>query len=167
MPRLLILRHAEAERARPGESDFERRLSVHGRTQAAEIGAVLARRREAIEQVLCSPALRTRETWRLVGLPLAAQPSVVIDDALYEAGGDYLDFLRGHATGAAVLLVGHNPAAQATAVRLVGAPASPAVAAFSSSFPPAALAIFDGDRPWDRLAPGTMRLVAFIVAEGS
>jgi phosphohistidine phosphatase len=167
MPRLLILRHAEAERARPGESDLERPLSAHGRAQAAEIGAALARRREAIDLVLCSPSLRTQETWRLVGLPLADRPSVVVDDALYEAGGDYLDFIRGQATGAAVLVVGHNPAAQATALRLVGGPAPPAAAALSASFPPAALAIFDGDRPWDRLAPGTMRLAAFIVAEGS
>jgi phosphohistidine phosphatase len=71
MPLLLLLRHAKAERASPGESDHERVLAARGREDSATMGRIMAERiegnpDEALDCVLCSSSQRTRQTWELV-----------------------------------------------------------------------------------------------------
>jgi phosphohistidine phosphatase len=161
MPRLLLLRHAKAERAHAGEKDHSRVLSKRGRSDAEEMGRRIAENGERPDLVLCSTSQRTRQTWELVGAALADAIEMRFMRALYEAA-DYLDILKaegGHARS--VLLIGHNPAIQGTAVRLCAPEISEGVE-LSSTFPTAALAIFESDAGWAELEPATMHLVAFI-----
>jgi phosphohistidine phosphatase len=163
MPRLLLLRHAKAERSgRGGKHDHERPLADRGHAESKEMGKALAARGETVDLVLCSTSERTRETWKGMRHGLRQVPEVRFLPAIYE-GEDYIEILRQEGGGAAsVLLVGHNPAVQETAVRLAGYASSGEGALMAQHFPPAALAIFDFDGTWDRLAAGQTRLVAFI-----
>ena len=66
MRRLLLLRHAKAERSQPGGRDHDRILSKRGRNDAAAVGAYLVRHRLVPDRALVSTSARTRETWTLV-----------------------------------------------------------------------------------------------------
>ena len=77
--------------------------------------------------------------------------------SIYEADADYLPILREEGGEASSLvLVGHNPAIHATALRLAKALAGPDAAALAQQFPTAALAAFDFDIAWEKLKPGVM-----------
>ena len=167
MPRLLLLRHAKAERARPGERDHERALTKEGRKDSKAIGQRIAKDGGAIDLVLSSTSRRTRETWDGVAPALGGEPEVRFLGSLFDAGDSYLPVL--HAEGGkarAILVIGHNPAMHETALELAEGPGGRDGARLSKGFPKAAVAIFDFDGEWRSLQPGNMRLVAFIEAAG-
>ena len=85
MRRLVLFRHGKAEAAEPGRKDRDRRLAERGRRSAALVGDYLAHHALVPDFVLCSPALRTRETWRLAAERLPASPRLQEDDRLYGA----------------------------------------------------------------------------------
>lgn len=164
MPRLLLLRHAKAERAHPGENDHERALSKQGRLDAAEIGEMIAGRGERPDLVLCSTSARTKETWEGVRQALATTPEVRFLPAMYDAD-DYIELLRMEGEEAeSVLLIGHNPAAQKSAVALAADIGGKKGAEMSSHFPTAGLAILEFDGAWATLGPRRMRILAFLRA---
>lgn len=121
------------------------------------------------DRVLCSSALRTRET--LLGVLPAILPAMPADAAielsagLYGASGsDYVGLIAGQAEAARTLLViGHNPATQVTAGRLAGEGDRDKIADIARKFPTAALAVidFEGD-DWSGVVPGAGRLIDFI-----
>lgn len=126
---LVILRHAKA--ANPeGVADPDRPLSDRGHADAAAAGAWLARSGLRPELVLCSPALRTRQTWHGVALGLVEDetdpasnppaPEVRYEPALYGASVRTLLASVRAATPEAstVLLIGHNPGLSALSAAL-------------------------------------------------
>ena len=163
MKQLLLLRHAKAESSgKGGGRDHERALSGRGVRDAAEMGRAIAARWPRIDLVLCSSSTRTRQTWEGVaeGLKAIAEPRFLRD--LYEAG-DYLPIVRREGGDAeCVLLIGHNPATQATATDLADSGTEGDAEALRSHFPTAALAAFELDGSWAELRPGGARLVAFL-----
>jgi phosphohistidine phosphatase len=162
MPRLLLLRHAKAERGRAGEKDHSRPLSKRGRRDAEEMGRRMAKGGERPDLVLCSTSERTRQTWELAQPALGGDIETRFVRALYDAD-DYLALLKAEGGDAqSVLLIGHNPAIQGTAVRLVAERKTAQGDDVSAQFPTAALAILESDLGWAELQPGMMRLVAFI-----
>jgi phosphohistidine phosphatase len=105
--RLLVLRHAKAE-VGLGLADHERPLAERGRRDAAAMGGFL--RAEGLEPdlVLCSTALRTRQTLEGLGLdaPVRFERSIYTGD-----GYDLLTLVNlVEEEFRTVLLVGHNPA---------------------------------------------------------
>lgn len=66
MQRLILMRHAEAERAAGSGRDRDRVLSARGRNDAAAMGRALAGRGMRPDLALVSPAARTRQTWDLL-----------------------------------------------------------------------------------------------------
>ncbi len=164
MPRLLLLRHAKAERSgKGGKADHDRQLSKRGRNAAADAGRALAERRKAIDLVLCSTSQRTRETWDAVQAATGDEPEMRFLRELYEAGDTYLDILRAEGGEApSLLLVGHNPTIQATAVALAAEPDSAAATSMATRFPTAALAILDFEGAWADLRPGAAVLAGFL-----
>jgi phosphohistidine phosphatase len=162
MPRLILLRHATAERAGPGESDHERALTKGGRKEAKAIGKILARRGEAIDLVLSSDSTRTRATWEEVAGRIDAAAEVRFLRALYEAH-DYAPIIKAEGGAAtASLVVGHNPAMHATAINVAEGLAGRDGAKLRAGFPKGALAILDFEGEWRSIRSGQMRLVAFI-----
>lgn len=110
MKTLLLLRHADAEKLAPGASDFERRLTESGRTQARELGTQL-KQQIAIYLVLSSAARRARETTELVLAAAELSPEIRYEQAMYETSAPQLLALLSKTDDAigTLLLVGHNP----------------------------------------------------------
>jgi phosphohistidine phosphatase len=100
--------------------------------------------------VLCSAALRTRQTWQQVSAALgqaADQAKVSYESSLYYADADeLLEAVRhGPDKAGTVLLVGHNPAAQELVVDLTGRRDLP--------FPTSALAVVRLPGRWADAGP--------------
>ncbi len=164
MPRLLLLRHATAERAGLGQTDHERALTKGGRKESKAIGKVLAKRGETIDLVLSSDSKRTRETWEGVAEKFGGAPEVRFLRSLFEAH-DYVPIIKSEGGAAeAILVIGHNPAMHATALTLAEGLAGRDGERLRAGFPKAALAILDFSGEWKSLRPGQMRLVAFLEA---
>ena len=156
--RLLLLRHAKAVAARPGQSDASdhgRPLSERGRLDATALGRTLRSRGLAPTLALVSTALRTRETFELLQPFGAATPRQVLRDALYLAEmAHLLDVVREEGgTADTVLLVGHNPGLHELALTLAGGDR-----ALLQGFPTCRLALFTAVGEWSDLAPGRARL---------
>ena len=112
MQRLMILRHAKAVPWRPGVEDFPRSLSDVGRTHAARVADWICEHQQYPDEILCSPAQRTRET--LAPL-LAMRPELELCTSfvpqIYGASTGTLTTLldRAFAESDCTLIVGHNP----------------------------------------------------------
>jgi len=161
MKQLLLLRHAKSSWDDPGLADFDRPLSGRGLKTAPLIGRELARRDWLPDLALVSPALRTRDTWRLVAAELPARVPAEFVEALYEAtAADILVELRkASAATNTVLVVGHNPGLEEFARRLAGSQSDrSALNRLAEKFPTAALARFVVGTDWTDLAFGEARL---------
>ena len=111
MKTLLLLRHAKAENAAPGSSDIDRALNERGRNEAQAMGTFIRKQNLTFELVLCSPALRARETAELVLAAAEITANVRYDQRIYEASPRQLLEVISEVEEdkIAVLLVGHNP----------------------------------------------------------
>ena len=111
MKTLLLLRHSKAENAAPGSSDIDRALNERGRNEAQAMGTFIRKQNLTFELVLCSPALRARETAELVLAAAEITANVRYDQRIYEAGPrqllEVISEVEEDKSG--VLLVGHNP----------------------------------------------------------
>lgn len=107
---LYLLRHAEAAPAGLLESDIDRPLTLHGQDQARDAGAYLRDGKFDVSKVICSPALRTRETLNglLSGRGSQQQPAIHIMEELYDAFVQTL-LETARKSGPGTLLVAHNP----------------------------------------------------------
>ena len=111
MKSLLLLRHAIALPATSPAGDLERVLSPAGQEQARSVGAYLRARGWEPQQVLCSSAVRTRQTAEKVVETLGIEMPPVAIETLYSATvEDMFGVLRSQAAGIdRLLLVGHAP----------------------------------------------------------
>jgi phosphohistidine phosphatase len=112
MTTLILIRHGEAG---SGRTDLERPLTAHGITQSQAVGEWLRDADLVPDRALVSPARRTVETFRALGLPT---PMTVIDE-LYDCDGqrilDEVNALPGDIE--VLLVVAHFPGApEATAL---------------------------------------------------
>ena len=82
---LSLLRHAKSSWEDGSLKDFERPLAKRGESAAPRMGAFMAERGLAPQLILCSPAVRARQTLDLVLPHLAGDPSVLYEDRLYLA----------------------------------------------------------------------------------
>jgi phosphohistidine phosphatase SixA len=109
MRELILLRHAHAEPARPGQADLDRPLSTVGLAEAEAAGRWLAAQRLMPDRVLCSPARRARETIEAV-LGTLGYADQRLEPAIYEATpGVLFELVELHRDAERLLLVGHNP----------------------------------------------------------
>ncbi|GMA26275.1 phosphohistidine phosphatase [Luteimicrobium album] len=155
--RLVLLRHAKAEPA--GSSpDHARPLALHGRAQATQVGQTLTASGLVPDVVLCSSALRTRQTWDLVAGRLPAAPSVTVDDALYEltVRGLLAVVRELPDTARTVLVVGHEPTMGAGSAFFAG-PGSEAgsLALARVGLPTGGYGLLEADAPWSDWDRGT------------
>ncbi|MBA4804553.1 MAG: histidine phosphatase family protein [Brevundimonas sp.] len=148
MQRLILMRHAEAERTGGAGGDRTRPLSARGRIDAALMGRTLAARGLRPDLALVSPATRTRQTWDLVHDALG-DVQVRDDEALYNGSAETLRRLVEAAEEEAgcLLVLAHNPGVHLLALEYLGeGAASPALMdRMSGGFAPGAAAIFSVD----------------------
>jgi phosphohistidine phosphatase len=161
---LWLLRHAKASPGADGLPDRDRPLNARGREAAARMGHHLAGRGVRPDVVLCSPAVRTRETLELVAQPLGAELDVEFDAELYLASERELEArIEQVSDGAAsVMLVGHNPGLGELAAQLAGRGERRAIEALREKFPTGALAEFRiHSQHWRQFARGC-ELASFV-----
>ncbi len=109
MRELILLRHAHAEPASPGQADLDRPLSPEGLAEAEAAGRWLAAQKLVPDCVLCSPARRTRETMEAV-LAAVGYVDQRLDPSIYDAtSGTLAELADQHRDTDRLLLVGHNP----------------------------------------------------------
>lgn len=159
--RLIVLRHAKSSWTDDSLEDHDRPLNARGRSASDAIGAWLAANEHAPDEVLCSSAVRTQETWQRVAAHLNHPPSAVPRHDLYLAEPTHLLEALADAQGRCVALVGHNPGiGQFAAAVLASRPAHKEF----DRFPTLATLVADFDlESWRSVAPGTGRLVDFVV----
>ena len=165
MRRLLLLRHAKAERPQPGTRDHDRILSKRGRSEATAIGAYLARHALVPDRALVSTSNRTRETWILVSAAFAHSPATEFDGRIYDASpGTILDAVRESGTASKTLLViGHNPGLQQLAAMLTASGDIDARQRLLEDFPTSSLALISfAGKSWHTLQPMGGRLERFL-----
>jgi phosphohistidine phosphatase len=119
---LYLLRHAKSSWDDPGLEDRDRPLAPRGRRASAHIAEHLRDDHVAPALVLCSSALRTRETLAAILPALEGEVEIRIEDGLYLAGIDALLARLNDVPDSvpSVLLIGHNPSIHELALTLAG-----------------------------------------------
>lgn len=165
--RLLLMRHAKSDYPL-GVRDHDRPLSNRGRADAAAAGRWLDSQAGRLlgprTAVLVSSATRAQQTWQIAGAGLGL--SATTEAALYEASDHaYLEVVReGLLLADTVMVVGHNPATESVARRLVMPVDSHEVHAMGEKFPTSAIALID--LPDGGLRDGSGQLGAFVIPRG-
>jgi phosphohistidine phosphatase len=165
MRRLMLLRHAKAERPQFGSPDRDRVLAERGREDAPRIGAYMAHHDLVPDRALVSPAARTRQTWEPIGEALPGRTAVKYEDRLYEAGARTIfSLVRELGRDAHVLLVvGHNPALHDLARLLIASGDVEARERLNEKLPTSGLAVIDfAFDDWGKLHPHSGRLDRFV-----
>jgi phosphohistidine phosphatase len=165
MRRLMLLRHAKAERAEPGAPDRERGLTPRGREDALKLGAYMAKHALLPDRALVSPAARTQETWKLLAAAFPAVP-VTPDPRLYEASAQTIVGLVKETAADihALIVVGHNPALHEAARLLIASGDVDLRERLHEEMPTAALAVIDFPLDdWRKLHPHSGRLDRLVV----
>jgi len=110
------------------------------------------------ERILCSSAIRCRETWQAVCSGLGASPSIDFDDDLYNASpASLLRCLAAVVDDRNVLLLAHNPGVSVLALELARGD-DESIAALRTGFGPATIACFEIEGPWSGVSSGSARL---------
>ena len=165
MRRLLLLRHAKAERSQPIGRDHDRVLAKRGRADAPRLGAYMARHALTPDQVIVSTAARTRETWDLAAAEFKVAPAVAYEARLYDATpGAILAVVQGVGPQVnTLLLVGHNPGIHEVAAILVATGDLDARQRLNEGYPTSGLAVIDfALDAWSKLHPQSGRLERFV-----
>ncbi|MGE0768191.1 MAG: histidine phosphatase family protein [Hyphomicrobiaceae bacterium] len=158
MRTLSLLRHAKSSWENERLADFERPLAPRGEKAAALMGQHMREIGLSPDLVVCSSAVRTRET---AALALAAAGlsgrSIIYDDEIYEATAhtllarlSRLDRDIRHA-----LIIGHNPGLQRLVLALAGGGLAGGAAEIAEKLPTGALVVLDLDLDdWASLREG-------------
>ncbi|SPH16535.1 hypothetical protein DEA8626_00044 [Defluviimonas aquaemixtae] len=164
--RLILTRHAKSSWDDPRLDDHDRPLNKRGRRAAMELGEWLVSRGYEPDQVLCSSAVRTRETWaRIVAAPIEMMPDVSYRRALYHASPEDLLATLRKARGECVMILGHNPGiAEFAAMLPARAPSKPDF----RKYPTTATLVIDFDiDDWAKLHPGSGSVLDFFLPSRS
>ncbi|MGW3601658.1 SixA phosphatase family protein [Micromonospora sp. NPDC005161] len=169
---LVLLRHAKAEQGGEGTDDAHRPLSARGHADAAAAGAWLAHNGLLPDVVICSTALRTRQTWHGVAMgmtgsppeggPAGPRPTVRYEPGAYDAHPEELLALVRTIDAAArtALLIAHNPGISLLSALL------DTEGADTEGLRTTELAVHRGALSWTELAPARAPVTARHVARG-
>ncbi len=153
---LVLLRHSKAEHV-AGKADLARELTGRGHRDAVAVGEWLVQHVPVVDQVVCSPSMRTRQTWEGVRRGGVSAGSVDERAEVYDADpGTLLDVVRGARDDVrCLLLVGHAPGVPLLVEELAQAGAGEPL---PDGFPTSALAVLRFAGHWGDLEPGGARV---------
>ena len=148
MNRLILMRHAKAERDAASGRDVDRPLSDRGVHDAGLVARALAQKGVRPDVALVSAAERTRQTWDAAH-DAFGDVEVAFEPSLYDASSATLRRAVEAAADRAgcLMLVAHNPGVHQLAVELLieGAASPTAIERFATGFPTGAAAVFAVD----------------------
>lgn len=170
MRTLSLLRHAKSSWDDEMQADFDRPLAPRGEKAAPLMGRHMREIGLRPDLVICSPAVRTRQTAKLALKQLAIPKlPIVYDKAIYEAAtGDLLARLqRVERTVGHVLMIGHNPGLQRLVMLLADGRLEGDAAAIAEKLPTGALVVLDLDiDDWATIGPGCGTVTHFATPRG-
>ena len=151
MRKLILFRHAKAERRAASGEDYDRDLAERGVADAVIMGRVLAERGHAPDLALVSGAVRTRATWAALS---SAFPGarMEVDEDLYNApAARLIAAARSKADSAAsaetgcIIVIAHNPGLHEAALQLLAAGGAGAAETYQlrQGMPTATAGVFD------------------------
>lgn len=153
---LILLRHAKSEHG-GGVPDIERKLSARGQRDAEAVGQWLAEQSHGLDLVVCSTAVRTRQTWETAAEAGAEAGDVWYDRRVYDASADELLEVVQELpeTATVVMLVGHAPGIPALAGDLAvsGGGSDRAWARLDDGLPTSGIAVLSYTGSWADLGP--------------
>ncbi|MDZ4688567.1 MAG: histidine phosphatase family protein [Planctomycetaceae bacterium] len=126
MKTLLLLRHAKSGWDQPQLADHDRPLTKRGIKAARRMGRLIVDDAIALDAVLCSTAVRARETWNHVRESMSelgrTPPSASFVAELYHCELEQFAPIIGSApdTARTLLLIGHNPGLEELLAQLTG-----------------------------------------------
>ncbi len=111
MKTLYLLRHAKSSWKDETLLDIERPLSGRGRNAAKIVGSFLKNQKIIPDLVLCSSAVRARQTIELVTEAAKLRTDLRFDERIYEASAQRIleVVTQIEKSNKTALLVGHNP----------------------------------------------------------
>jgi phosphohistidine phosphatase len=163
MKRVYLLRHAKSSWKDRSLADRDRPLARRGRRAAKAMAGHLEAEEIRPDLVLCSPALRTRETLERIEPAFRGDTEVRVDEGLYgasEAGlFDRLRMLPEEIDS--VMLIGHNPGLEELGLGL--ASEGEGLVRMREKYPTAALATLElpAER-WSDIERGSAALVGYV-----
>ena len=162
--RLMLLRHAKAEKAEAGMRDRDRRLNARGRDDAARVAAHMAQHALLPDRIIVSSAQRTRETWERMAGTFSTGVAVGYEDRLYDAGTEailaVIKATEGSPSG--LMVIAHNPGLYDTA-RLLLAHRGGEAHQLDDGLPTSGLVVIDfAEDDWRKLAARSGRLKGFV-----
>ena len=161
--RVYLLRHAKSAWDDTSLRDRDRPLAPRGRKAAKRMGRWSRKHDVRPQLVVCSNAVRARETLQRM-LPALGEPEVWVEVTLYAASADtLLERIRAFPDEVDdAMLVGHNPGVM-DLVLLLARPGTLRDRA-SENVPTGALAVLELDASrWPAAAPGAATLRRFVV----
>lgn len=165
MLRLYLLRHAKSSWANPALADYDRPLNKRGRNDMPNLARYMTKHNYQPERILCSGAMRTRQTLAGILPGLSSDTSIQLLNALYEGyAPDYLVLLRQYAQDSkSLMIIGHNTGMQEIALRLIGRGSPKLINDIETKFPTGALAVLDFDvENWNEVSAQKATLISFI-----
>ena len=141
--RLMLLRHAKADKAEADTRDQDRPLNARGQRDAAAMGAYLLRHRLLPDLSLSSPAKRTRQTWEALAQQLSGTAPARFDERLYDASAEAIRTVirETDARVGTLIVIGHNPGLHDFACRVIASGDVEAREALREALPTAGLVV--------------------------
>ena len=163
---LFLLRHAKADAYGKESGDLSRPLSERGQADATKMAGLFHEQGFSPARTLCSPALRTRQTFKALASAIPGL-KVTYPEDLYLIDHDalLLKLRKVTADPASLLVVGHNPGLEILSLALINPKLGgdlAGLARIQAKFPTGSLAVLRLETSWKDLAPGTCRLEAFV-----
>ena len=163
--RLMIFRHAKAEKGAPGMRDRDRPLAARGLKDAPRMGTFMAHHELVPRHALVSPSRRTRETWDGLAAALPGSIPVFYEDRLYDATPEAIIAVikETPANIRTLIVIGHNPGLHETARLLIASGDVEARERLNEGFPTSGLAVIDfAGNQWEKIHASSGRLEQFV-----
>ncbi len=111
MKRLYLVRHAKSSWKDTTLDDFERPLNKRGLNDASFMGSILNTKKLSADIIFSSPAMRAKQTAKLINEQFTSPLKITYDENIYEATLDSLEDIVRNIDNQyeSVFLFGHNP----------------------------------------------------------
>ncbi len=164
--KILLFRHAKSAWDNPNLTDFERPLAPRGERACGTMTRFIREQGLQPQIILCSAAVRTRQTLDRIKAAFDTRFEVEYEKALYLCSPSiFVRRLRELPDSyQSVMVIGHNPGLQSLALDLIGAGDPALLGKISAKFPTAGLAMLHFEGPsWKELKAGSCELQDFVV----
>lgn len=165
----MLMRHAKSDWPN-NVPDHERPLSARGHRDAPLAGHWMVNNDAVPDLILCSSALRTRQTCTWICKELGDRaPTPKLEDGLYAASASEILSLINNVpeTVTSLLVIAHMPGVQQLAMRLASVDSSEdAVVDMATHYPTSGLTVLRHDTDWALLDRRDAEVTDFVVRRG-